>query len=161
MSHALKAVSLAVTILLSAAGIALAVDPSKVPPPATKQPPPAIKPPAQAAPFWFLLPTPNAKIVTGTGFIVKLKATTPPPGVYLQWERNVSNSWQPEIGPTGASWGGSSELEIPVAGGFFIQPANYRVRATWDWRYYTGWRNFQVIPKATLQTLPTTPPPSR
>ncbi|MGH7428647.1 MAG: hypothetical protein ACREJ4_09900 [Candidatus Methylomirabilaceae bacterium] len=157
MSHVSKVVSLAASILVSAGGIALAVDPGKVPPPATKQPPPSIKPPV-AAPFWIVLPTQNAKIVTGTGFTVKLKATTPPPGVYLQWERKVSNAWQPEFGPTGANWGGSSELEIPVAGGFFIQPANYRVRATWDWKYYTGWRNFQIVPKATLQTIPNVTP---
>jgi len=159
MSHIPKVMNLVATMLLFAGGIALAADPSTVPPRATKQPPAPMKP-QLPAPFWILLPTANAKIVTGTGFVVRLKATTPPPGVYLQWQRYVSNSWQAEFGPTGANWQSGSELDIPIPGAYFPQPANYRVRATWDWGVYTAWRNFQIVPKVTLQTIPTptTPP---
>lgn len=149
MSHVSKIVSLAVTVLVFAGGIALAVPPSMVPKSQQLKPLPK--------PFWFVLPTENAQIPAKTAFRVKLKATNPPPpGIYLLWQWKVSGNWQDLGGPpTGASWGGTSlEKVITVPKGSFQQPGYYRVRATWDWKTYSYWRNFQIIPTATLPPIP-------
>ena len=142
MSHVSKIVSLAVALLF-AGGIALAQDPSKVPPPAPK-------PPRTPVPFWVVLPTENEKIVAGTEFIVKLKANNPPPPiVYLFWQTKMG---QDVSTPMLRDWGANKlDLEIPISEGFLISPGYYRVRAvSWDWKYYTGWRNFQIILKAPV-----------
>lgn len=63
MSHASKVVSLALTVVISLAGVALAVDPSKVPSSATKQPPPAIQTPVVPH-------LPELSMLTGDGEVV-------------------------------------------------------------------------------------------
>ena len=143
MSHGLKVVSLAAALLVFVGGVSLAG-----PPDPTK---PVLAPPA---PFWFLLPTENAKIPAKTAFIVILKATNPPPHIYLEWQQKVNTSWWPlYFKPTGLAWRTPSELPIPVAEGSFQQTGYYRVRATWDWKYYTDWRHFQIIPIIPRATL--------
>jgi len=119
-----------------------------------------------AAPFWWIaIPAQAQKIQASTAWSVVVNATTTDPakkpiGIYLEWQQKVGASWNGFFAPTGANWGATTVLSIPVSSAYFVQTGLYRIRAQGIMQgqpsaaEWTPWREFEIVKSPKRIVIP-------